>query len=327
MKAMVLKKVKSPLVLEQVPNPIPSNDEVLIKIQACAICRTDLHIFDGELPNPKIPLILGHQIVGTVIGLGKNVTKFQIGERVGVPWLGYTCGTCQYCKKNQENICENPIYTGYTKDGGLAEFCTAHAEFCLKLPSQYESENLAPLLCGGLIGYRALRFTTGENIGFYGFGSSAHILLQVAKKAHKNIFVFTKPNDTQAQNLSIQLGAMWAGSSDQTPPKQLDSAIIFAPVGELIPKALKDIIKGGSVVCAGIHMSLIPSFSYDLLWGERILRSVTNLTRQDGKEFMSLAEKIDMQTKINVYSLEKANQALSDLKNGNITGSVVIKIS
>lgn len=327
MRAMVLDAPQTPLKLIELPIPKPNSKQVLIKVHACAICRTDLHIIDGELPHPKLPLILGHQIVGTITQLGKDVVPYKIGDRVGVPWLGGSCGHCYYCNAQQENLCDQAIYTGYQIDGGFAEFCVANANFIFPIPDSYSDLQAAPLLCGGLIGYRAFRMLSEcKKIGFYGFGSSAHMLTQLAIHQGREVFAFTKDGDSKGQQFARSLGAVWAGGSNQSPPILLDGAIIFAPAGELVPLALQAIRKGGSVVCAGIHMSTIPSFSYDILYGEKTLRSVTNLTRQDGEEFLRLAPQIPIQTTINEYHLKEANQALDDLRSGKFSGSGVISM-
>jgi propanol-preferring alcohol dehydrogenase len=328
MLAMVLEKIGSPLVLKDIPRPIPHPFEVLIKINACGVCRTDLHIVDGELPNPKLPLILGHQVVGIVDKIGNSVSKYNVGDRVGVPWLAVSCHDCEFCISGKENLCDKAIYTGYLRDGGYAEYCTAHEDFILPLALGYDNLHTAPLLCAGLIGYRALRLAGRvKTLGFYGFGSSAHILIQVAKALGQEVYVFTRPNDVKTQAFACSLGAMWAGGSDQLPPVSLDAAIIFAPVGALFPQALKAIKKGGKVISAGIHMSDIPSFSYDLLWGERSISSVANLTRQDGQEFMQIAKEISIDTAVTPFSLKEANQALAAIKNGTLHGSAVLSIS
>ncbi len=293
MRAMILQKPGFELSMSDVPMPKPNSKQVLIRIRACGVCRTDLHIVDGELVNPKLPLILGHQIVGIVEEVGKEVSQFQIGDRVGVPWLGHTCNCCRYCRAYQENLCDYAQFTGYQIDGGYAEYTVADERFCFTIPANYPDLQAAPLLCAGLIGYRALRMTgDAQNLGFYGFGAAAHILVQVARYQKKEVYAFTRPGDDSGQKFARELGAVWAGSSDELPPQKLDAAIIFAPAGHLVPAALKAVVKGGVVVCAGIHMSDIPSFPYDILWGERMVRSVANLTRQDGEEFLTLAPKI-----------------------------------
>lgn len=327
MRAMVFETVNSPLVLRELPSPIPKEFEVLIQVKACGVCRTDLHIVEGDLPHPQLPLILGHQIVGIVVGLGSHTSKYQMGDRVGVPWLGGCCSCCEFCLSGRENLCDQGVYTGYLRQGGYAEFCTAHEDFVLKIPNSYEDLHAAPLLCAGLIGYRAFRLASPKNsIGFYGFGSSAHILTQIAVKAGIEVYVFTKPGDDKTQEFACSLGAIWAGGSDQRPPKQLDAAIIFAPVGSLYVEALQAIKKGGRVVSAGICMSDIPSFPYELLFGERSISSVTNLTKQDGLDFVKLMEDNHIKTCIHVFPLEEANLAIKTIKNGSVDGSVVLKI-
>lgn len=325
MRAMVLEKIGQDLVMQDLPIPEPKEDELLIKVKACGICRTDLHVIHGELPHPKLPIIPGHQIVGTVERMGNKTKGFAIGDRVGVPWLQGSCGHCKFCLSERENLCDKAIYTGYQKNGGFAEYCTANAAYCFALPEDYPDTQVAPLLCAGFIGYRALCMTgNAKRLGFYGFGASAHILIQVAKYQHKEVYAFAKTLDSPAAKLAQELGAVWIGTSEMIPPVPLDAAIIFAPVGELVPLALKTVDKGGTVVCAGIHMSDIPSFPYSLLWEERILRSVANLTRKDGQEFLTLAPKIPIKSTITEYPLEKANQALKDLENGALKGAAVI---
>ncbi len=325
MRVMVLRGPKNPLHLTELPIPQPDPEQVLIKIAACGLCRTDLHIVDGELPTPKLPLVPGHQIVGHIVQLGTQVDSYQTGQRVGVPWLGSACGTCSYCLNRQENLCDNALYTGYQIDGGFAEYCVADARFIFPLPDAYSDLEAAPLLCAGLIGYRALRLAgTVKRIGFYGFGSSAHLLTQIALYRGSEVYAFTRPGDSEKQAIATNLGAIWASGTDTLPPYPLDAAIIFAPVGELVPHALKAVKKGGVVICAGIHMSDIPSFSYDLLWGERILRSVANLTREDGYELLALAPQIPIKTEIHTYPLEALNQAIDDVRHGNISGTAVI---
>lgn len=322
MRAMVLERPNAPLILKNVPIPIPTSNQVLIKVHACAICRTDLHILDGELPYPKLPLIMGHQIVGVV----EKGPSF-VGQRVGVPWLGKTCGTCSFCTSGQENLCNKALFTGYDLDGGYAEYCVADADFVFPLPEEFSDDHAAPLLCGGMIGYRALSFTdSAQRIGFYGFGSSAHLLIQIALYQGKEVFVFTRKGDRKGQDEALKQGAAWAGDSEEKPPKPLDAAIIFAPVGSLVVHALEAIRKGGSVICAGIHMSDIPAFPYRLLWEERKIQSVANLTRLDGRNLLTLAEKIPIETEIQVYPLEQLNVALKDLREGKIQGTGVIKL-
>lgn len=328
MKAMVFESAGKPLAFREVKAPNPGPNEVLLKVLACGVCRTDLHIVDGDLPSPQFPLILGHQIVGRVVQLGSDVANLRIGDIVGVPWLGGCCFSCLYCLAGKENLCDHPTFTGYTKDGGFAEFATVNEAFALPIPPGYSPVSAAPILCAGLIGYRALAHALdGENIGFYGFGSSAHITLQFAQAFAKKVFVFTRPGDSKGQEFAKQLGAYWVGGSDETPPELLDAALIFAPAGELMIQALKVLKKGGKVISAGIHMTDIPSFPYKLLWEERVLTSVANLTRQDGWEAMALAAKIPLNILSTVYPLEKANEALSAIREGKGIGSVVLKIS
>lgn len=324
---MVLEEIGRPLILKDVPCPTPNPFEVLIKVKACGVCRTDLHIVDGELPHPKLPLILGHQVVGIIDKLGENVSKHQIGDRVGIPWLGGTCHTCEFCMSERENLCDKAIYTGYLRDGGYADYCTAHEDFVLKLPQAYDDLHTAPLLCAGLIGYRAFRLAgPAKAIGFYGFGSAAHLLIQVANALGREVYVFTRPEDEKTEAFARFLGAKWAGGSDQLPPVALDAALIFAPVGALYPQALKAIKKGGKVISAGIHMSDIPSFPYDLLWEERSISSVANLTRQDGIDFMEIVKQFHLKVTITSFLLEEANQALAAIRNGTLEGSVVLKL-
>lgn len=326
MKAMVLTEVKKPLELKEIPIPQPAAGEVLIKIAACGVCRTDLHIVDGELPSPKLPLVIGHQIVGKIVKIGNGVKGYKEGDRVGVPWLGGSCGHCEYCLSSRENLCDQARYTGYDIDGGYAEYCVANARFIFPIPPNYTDLQAAPLLCAGLIGYRSLRLTEGaKRVGFYGFGGSAHLLVQVVNYRGGEVYAFTRPG-SKSQAFAKKLGASWVGNSTDLPPHPLDAAIIFAPVGELVPLALKAVKKGGIVVCAGIYMSDIPSFPYKILWEERMLRSVSNLTRQDGEEFLALAPKIPIKTEINLYPLNQANQAIDDLRHGRFQGSAVISI-
>jgi len=328
MQAMVLEGSKKPLVLKTVPLPSLSRGQVLIKTTACGVCRTDLHIIDGELAHPKLPLIPGHEIIGVVASVGTEVTNLKEGDFVGVPWLGYTCGKCRYCLRGQENLCSNAVFTGYTIDGGYAEYAMAHEQYCFPLPVTYANANGAPLLCGGLIGYRSYSMIPADalNIGIYGFGAAAHILIQVAIYHGKKIFAFTRDGDKVAQMFALQLGAGWAGGSSQSPPEKLDAAIIFAPVGGLVPKALQDVDKGGTVICGGIHMSDIPSFPYHILWEERIIRSVANLTREDGEAFFKIAPEVPVTTEIKTYSLRQANEALEDLRNGTLHGAAVLVV-
>lgn len=329
MRAMLLNAPGSPLQETDLPRPQPGPGEVLIRIHACGVCRTDLHIVDGELPRPKLPLIPGHQIVGTVEAVGSDGSaQFPIGTRVGVPWLGSTCQHCAYCQSGRENLCDDALFTGYQLDGGYAEYTVANEQFCFPIPAGYPDSQAAPLLCAGLIGYRSLTLAgTAHRLGLYGFGAAAHIIIQVARHQGRRVFAFTREGDREGQRFAYDLGAVWAGSSKELPPEPLDAAIIFAPVGALVPAALKAIVKGGTVVCAGIHMSDIPSFPYQLLWGERVLRSVANLTRQDGEEFLALAPQIPIQTEVTVYPLAAANQALADLRNGQIHGAAVLAMA
>ncbi|MFN3336364.1 MAG: zinc-dependent alcohol dehydrogenase family protein, partial [Thermomicrobium sp.] len=311
MRAMVLERPGQPLVLRELPIPEPGPGQVLLRVHACGVCRTDLHIVDGELPNPKLPLILGHQIVGEVVQKGPGAERYRIGQRVGVPWLGWTCGECRFCRSGRENLCDRARFTGYTLDGGYAEYSVADERYCFPIPDGYPDEQAAPLLCAGLIGYRALRFAAGAHrLGFYGFGAAAHILTQVAVWQGRAVYAFTRPGDVEGQAFARSLGAVWAGGSDELPPEPLEAALLFAPVGALVPQALRAVEKGGVVVCAGIHMSDIPSFPYALLWEERVVRSVANLTRQDGEEFLQLAPQVPVHTQVQLYPLSKANQAL-----------------
>lgn len=324
---MVFKSEGQPLELHEVPKPEPAAGQLLLKIHACGVCRTDLHIVDGELENPNLPLIPGHQIVGTIEKTGTNVSGFKTGDKVGVPWLGETCGSCEFCRNDKENLCDSARFTGYDINGGFAEFTVADARFCFPIPGDYPDEQAAPLLCAGLIGYRSLRMTgNARKLGFYGFGSSAHILVQVANYQDKQVYAFTRPGDEKGQHFARTKGSVWAGGSDEQPPEKLDAAIIFAPAGSLITEALKAVKKGGTVVCAGIHMSDIPSFPYNILWEERGIRSVANLTRKDGIEFLELVPEIPVETNITAYPLEQANRALKDLKEGNFKGSAVLMI-
>lgn len=325
MKAMVLVQPKTPLQLIELPIPQPEKREVCLRVEACGVCRTDLHIYEGELTHPKLPLVLGHQIVGTIVQQGKECQRFANGQRVGVPWLGRSCGHCSYCQAKQENLCDHALYTGYQINGGFAEYCVADERYIFPIPDTYSSAHAAPLLCAGLIGYRSLHLAgNGKRLGFYGFGAAAHLLIQVATYQGREVWAFTRSGDLQAQQFAKALGAIWAGDVDQKPPVELDAALIFAPAGELIPLALQAIRKGGSVVCAGIYMSDIPSFPYAWLYGERVLRSVTNLTREDGEQFFDLLQHAKIETMIHTYPLEKANEALMDLKHGKLTGSAVL---
>jgi propanol-preferring alcohol dehydrogenase len=325
MRAMVLDEPGRPLQLQALTVPVPSHQQLLIRVHACGMCRTDLHIVDGELPDPSLPLILGHQIVGEVAATGPDVTGFALGDRVGVPWLGSTCGRCRYCRKEQENLCDEARFTGYHVPGGYADYTVADYRYCFQLPSAHDPERLAPLLCAGLIGYRALKLAgEAERIGLYGFGSAAHILTQVARYQGRQVYAFTRPGDERTQRFARELGARWAGGSDEKPPKPLDAAIIFAPAGQLVPLALRATAKGGTVVCGGIHMSDIPSFPYRDLWEERVLRSVANLTRRDAEEFLSLAPEIPVETHVQAFALEQANEALRFLREGALEGSAVL---
>jgi propanol-preferring alcohol dehydrogenase len=300
----------------------------LLQVLACAVCRTDLHVVDGELPNPKLPLIIGHEIVARVVALGEGARMLAVGQRVGVPWLGWTCGECFYCRSGSENLCVKARFTGYTLDGGYAEYTVADERFCVPIPELYGDVEAAPLLCAGLIGYRSLvRAGDARRLGIYGFGGAAHIIAQVAVHQGRSVYAFTRAGDTQAQNFARELGAVWAGGSDERPPDELDAAIIFAPVGALVPAALAAVRKGGSVVCGGIHMSEIPSFSYDLLWGERSLSSVANLTRKDAAEFMEMAPKVPVRTATEAFRPEDANEALNRLRSGKVHGAAVLKFT
>jgi propanol-preferring alcohol dehydrogenase len=325
MRAMLLERAGGPLKAARLPVAAHGAGQILIKVAACGVCRTDLHIFDGELAHPKLPLVLGHEIVGHVEALGAGVTEFAIGDRVGVPWLGRTDGTCFYCRSGQENLCDDPRFTGYQLDGGYAEYTLADARYAFKLPDGYSDAEAAPLLCAGLIGYRSLKLAGDPHrLGIYGFGAAAHIVAQVARAQGREVYAFTRPGDSTAQAFATSLGAVWAGDSDTTPPQPLDAAIIFAPVGTLVPAALKAVRKGGVVVCGGIHMSDIPSFPYELLWEERVLRSVANLTRADAREFLALAPKVPVKTSVSPMPLAEANEALERLRKGELTGAAVL---
>ena len=327
MRGMVLDTPHTPLRLAALPVPSPGAEQVLIRVHACAVCRTDLHVVDAELTEPKLPLIPGHEIVGTIAALGAGVERFAVGDRVGVPWLGWTCGECAFCRSGRENLCGQARFTGYQIDGGYGEFTLADQRFCFAIPEGYSDTEAAPLLCAGLIGYRSLRMAgEAHRLGLYGFGAAAHIIAQVARWQGREVYAFTSPGDFEAQAFARELGAVWAGGSDQSPPEMLDAAIIFAPVGPLVPAALRAVERGGTVVCAGIHMSPIPSFSYDILWGERVLRSVANLTRRDGDEFLQLAPKVPVRTRTVPYPLERANQALDDLRSGRLQGAAVLQL-
>ncbi len=327
MRAIVLDSPGNVLRVAEVAVPEPGQEEVLLRVHACAVCRTDLHVVDGELPDPKLPLIPGHQIVGTVERIGERVDRFAVGDRVGVPWLGYTDGSCRYCLTGRENLCDAARFTGYQIDGGYAEYAAADHRFCFPIPAGYPDLRAAPLLCAGLIGYRSLRATgDAERLGLYGFGDSAHIIIQVALHQGRKVFAFTRDGDEERQGFARELGAAWAGGSSEPPPEELDAAIIFAPVGALVPVALRAVAKGGVVVCAGIHMSDIPSFPYEILWGERSVRSVANLTRRDGEEFLALAPEVPVRTEVTPFPLERANEALRALRGGGIQGSAVLVV-
>ncbi len=322
---MLFEKSGQPLRMAAVPVPRPNANQLLIRIHACAVCRTDLHVIDGELTRPKLPLVPGHEIVGTVAEKGEAVARFKIGDRVGIPWLGWSCGECSYCQAGQENLCDQAKFTGYTLDGGYAEYTVADQRFCFAIPDLYSDAEAAPLLCAGLIGYRSLvKAGSGKRLGIYGFGAAAHIVAQVARYQQREIYAFTRPGDEEAKKFALSLGAAWAGGSNEMPPAKLDAAIIFAPVGELIPQALRAVGKGGIVVSGGIHMSDIPTFPYALLWEERSICSVANLTRRDGDEFLALAPRIPVRTEIQTFRLEQANEALSRLRSGQIQGAAVL---
>jgi len=323
---MILERPGSALRPVEIPAPQPGPGQLQVAVAACGVCRTDLHVVDGDLTEPKLPIIPGHEIVGRVSAIGAGVSEFAIGDRVGIPWLGHTCGSCSYCRAQTENLCDAPGFTGYQIDGGYAEFTVADAQYCFPLPGDGDDAELAPLLCAGLIGYRSLVMAgNARRLGIYGFGAAAHILAQVAHFQQREIYAFTSPGDTAAQSFARELGACWAGGSDQPPPVELDAAIIFAPVGSLVPAALKAVRKGGRVVCGGIHMSNIPEFPYAILWGERTLRSVANLTRRDAIEFLALAPRVPVRTRVVEYPLADANQALDDLRNGRLTGAAVLR--
>jgi propanol-preferring alcohol dehydrogenase len=334
MRAMVLNKASTPLELCDIPVPKPGPGQILIEVAACAVCRTDLHIVDGELADPKLPLILGHQIIGRVQELGTEESKlenrnsiFSVGDRVGVPWLGWTDGDCRYCRSGQENLCDNARFTGYNIDGGYAEYTVADARYCFSLPHEYDDISVAPLLCAGMLGYRSYRkIGDARRVGIYGFGAAAHLIAQVALYERREVYAFTRPGDEPAQSFARSLGATWAGGSDVLPPQKLDAAIIFAPVGALLPVALRALVKGGIVVCGGIHMSDIPSFPYASLWGERRICSVANLTRRDGEEFLALSPRVPVKTRTEVFSLEQANVALDRWRGGHIDGAAVLRM-
>ena len=325
MQAMVLERAGGPVVARRLPRPRPEPGQILLRVEACGVCRTDLHIQAGELSRPKLPLVLGHEIVGTVQAQGTGAERFATGARVGVPWLAWTCGACRFCRSGRENLCDRAAFTGYDRDGGYAEYAVADERYCFALPARYPPEQAAPLLCAGLIGYRSL-VAAGDaaRLGLYGFGAAAHIVAQVARHQGRRVFAFTRPGDSDGQRFARELGAEWAGGSDEAPPEPLDAAILFAPAGELVPAALRAADKGGRVVCAGIHMSPIPAFSYDLLWGERSIRSVANLTRRDGEEFFRLAEAVALEISTETLPLARAEEALALVRSGGVRGAAVL---
>jgi propanol-preferring alcohol dehydrogenase len=325
MQAMLLEHSPGKLHSKEVPKPVPGPGQVLVRVTACGVCRTDLHVVDGELKQPKLPLIPGHEVVGIVEQLGDEVHQFQLAQRVGVPWLGYTCGTCRYCRDGHENLCDHPKFTGYTLDGGYAQWLVSDADYTFALPEGYSDVDAAPLLCAGLIGYRSLVMAgDAHRLGIYGFGAAAHIVAQVARFQGREVYAFTSPGDHQAQEFARRSGCVWAGDSDAPSPDELDAAIIFAPVGALVPLALESTAKGGVVVCGGIHMSDIPQFSYDLLWGERVVRSVANLTRKDAVDFLALSPQVPVHTVVEVFPLRDANETLDRLRSGHLTGAAVL---
>lgn len=327
MRAMVLDAPGKRLREEVRPIPQPGPEELLLRVHACAVCRTDLHVVDGDLPQPKLPLVLGHEIIGSVVEMGERVQGFTLGTRVGVPWLGGCCGHCRFCVSGRENLCDAARFTGYQRDGGYAEYTVADYRFCFPIPPGYPDVQAAPLMCAGLIGYRSLRMAgEGQRLGLYGFGAAAHVLVQVARYQGRRVFAFTRPGDTEGQAFARRMGAEWAGDSGTLPPELLDAAILFAPVGELVPEALRAVDKGGVVVCGGIHMSDIPSFPYALLWGERVVRSVANLTRQDALDFLAFAPRVPVRTEVKVYPLSAANEALDDLRAGRVRGAAVLDV-
>jgi propanol-preferring alcohol dehydrogenase len=328
MRAMLLDAPCRPLRLGELPIPVPGPRQILLRIHVCGVCRTDLHVADGELAEAKLPLVLGHEIVGTVEAWGERVEGFAIGQRVGVPWLGHTCGNCRYCLSGRENLCEQARFTGYHLDGGYAQYTIADAKYCFVLPDVYSNEQAAPLLCAGLIGYRALVAAgDAKRLGIYGFGAAAHIVAQVACWQGREVYAFTKPGDAAGQAFARSLGVAWAGGSDTPPPVELGAALLFAPVGELVPAALRVVAKGGTVVCAGIYMSDIPQFPYSILWGERQVRSVANFTRRDGEEFLALAPQVPVHTKTHAFRLEQANEALHSVRTGQVTGAAVLLVN
>lgn len=328
MNAMVLESQCTPLVLQRIPVP-DFNNKILVKVIACGICRTDLHVIDGDLKNPKLPLIPGHEVIGEVVSVDDENSVLKSGDLVGIPWLGYTCGKCKYCLRGMENLCENAMFTGYTLDGGYAEYAAAYDKFCLPLSENFRDVSFAPLLCAGLIGYRSYSMIDDDavNIGIYGFGAAAHIIIQIALHQNKNVYAFTRDDDISSQEFAKRLGAVWTGGSSEVPPVRLDAAIIYAPVGNLIPKALKDIDSGRIVVCGGIHMSDIPSFPYEILWGERTVKSVANLTRTDAEEFLNVVNEFPVKTETEFFALEDANKAIELLRKGKINGAAVLKVS
>jgi alcohol dehydrogenase, propanol-preferring len=326
MKAMVLEAPGQALQLRELPDPVPAPGQLLVAISACGVCRTDLHVVDGDLTEPKLPIIPGHEIVGRVSAIGAGVDGFAIGDRVGIPWLGYSCGCCQYCRSDAENLCDQPGFTGYQIDGGYADMTVADARFCFALVGEQDDAAIAPWLCAGLIGYRSLKMTgDATRLGIYGFGAAAHIIAQVARHQQREVYAFTSPGDSAAQAFALEMGAAWAGDSTRAPPCELDAAIIFAPVGALVPAALRAVRKAGVVVCGGIHMSDIPSFPYDILWGERVLRSVANLTRQDAIDFLALAPQVPVHTRVEEFPLQQANEALQALRSGALSGAAVLR--
>ena len=328
MHAMVLRSARTALEFTQLDDPHPGEGQVAVKVHACGVCRTDLHVVDGELPQARSPVIPGHEIVGTVAGVGDGVTALAVGDRIGIPWLGWTCGACRYCRAGQENLCDAPEFTGCTIDGGYAEYAVADSRYCFRLPAGFSDIELAPWLCAGLIGYRALRKAgDARRLGIYGFGAAAHIIAQLARYEGREMFAFTRPGDITAQSFARDLGAVWAGGSDQDAPEELDAAILLAPVGALVPKALRDVVKGGIVVCGGIHMSDIPQFPYDILWGERRVCSVANLTRQDGRDFIKLAQEVPVRTTVTPFPLARANEALTALREGALSGAAVLTMT
>ena len=328
MRAMLLDAPRHSLRAAQIPRPEPGLGQILLAVQACGVCRTDLHVADGDLPNPKLPLVPGHEIVGTVAGLGADVRGWALGERAGVPWLGWTCGECRYCRTGRENLCQRARFTGYHLDGGYTEYTVADARYVFRIPADYQDLEAAPLLCAGLIGYRSLVAAgDAERLGLYGFGAAAHIVAQVARHQGRRVFAFTRAGDTTAQRFALELGAAWAGDSEAAPPEPLDAAIIYAPVGALVPSALRAVVPGGTVVCAGIHMTDIPAFPYQLLWGERVVRSIANLTRRDGEEFLALAPRVPVHTQIESFPLDQANEALNRLRAGAVRGAAVLAVS